>query len=104
MLSKRARLTTAEVKKVLDLGRGRRGALLGVKVLSAPAPFKCAVVVSKKLAKTAVARNRARRAAYEALRKSSLPLSGHAILFVQALPKDQAVAAFTIEIKKLLHV
>jgi len=104
MLSKRTRLTTAEVKKVLDSGRGRRATLLGIKVLPAPAPFKCAVVVSKKLAKTAVARNKARRAVYEALRKSSLPLSGHAILFVQALPKDHATTAFTIELKKLLHV
>lgn len=104
MLAKRSRLTTAEVKKVLDLGRGKRGTLLGFKILPHEGGFKCAVVISKKLAKTAVVRNRARRSVYQALRKASLPPSGHAILFVQALPKERAAEAFTIEIKKLLHV
>jgi ribonuclease P protein component len=104
MLPKRTRLTTAEVKKVLDSGRGKRAAFLGIKVISGLVPFKCAVVVSKKVAKSAVMRNRARRAVYEALRKTSLPASGHAILFVQSLPKERIAEAFTIELKKLLHV
>lgn len=104
MLSKRARLTTAEVKKVLDSGRGKRATLLGIKTLPHSGTFKCAVVISKKIAKTAVARNRVRRAVYEALRKTSLPVSGHAILFVQAVPKEKLSEAFTIELKKLLHV
>ncbi len=104
MLSKRTRLTTEEVQKVLTAGRGKRGSLLALRSIQAPGPFKCAVVVSKKLAKSAVSRNRARRSVYEALRKSSLPPSGHAILFVQALPQEHAVAAFTSELKKILHV
>jgi ribonuclease P protein component len=104
MLPKRSRLTSAEVKKVLDSGRGKRGVLLGIKHIPHTGSFKCAVVVSKKLAKTAVIRNRVRRSVYEALRKTSLPASGHAILFVQALPTEMAAEAFTIELKKLLHV
>lgn len=104
MLPKHTRLTTAEVKKVLDLGRGKRGPLLGIKMLPGSAGFKCAVVVSKKVAKSAVMRNRARRAVHEALRKTSLPSSGHAILFVQGLPKEKIQEAFTAELNKLLNV
>ena len=92
------------VKKVLAEGRGRRGTLLSLKLQAAPGPFRCAVVVPKKVAQSAVMRNRVRRALYRALRGVSLPPSGHAILFVQALPKENALAAFTSELKTLLHV
>lgn len=104
MLPKQARLTTMEVKKVLTVGRGKRGTLLSIKTLSSPPPFRCAVIVSKKIAKNAVTRNRVRRGVYEALSKSSLPQSGHAILFVQAVPRERVTAVFMLELKKLLHV
>lgn len=103
MLAKKNRLTAAEVAQVLTKGRGARGRALSLKVMQAPPPFKCAVVVSKKLARTAVARNRIRRTVYNILRQNPFPRSGHVILFVQTLPKGE-VAAFTSEIKKLLHV
>lgn len=104
MLAKRSRLTTLQVKKVLTEGRSSRGRMLSVKFLQVPSAFRCGVVVSKKLAKTAVVRNQVRRTIYRALKGLTLPTSGHAILFVHVLPQKDATAVFTSEIKKLLHV
>jgi len=104
MLAKTRRLRSAEVKEVLARGRGRRGAVLSVKLLATPSPFRCAVVVSKKTATTAVLRNRLRRAVYRALQNTSLPRSGHAILFVQLAPKADLASVFSSELKKLLNV
>lgn len=105
MLSKRQRLTTAEVKEVLARGRSvGRGKALSLKFLDSPAPFKCSAVVSKKLARTAVKRNTLRRAIYRALQESSLPKSGHAILFVQTIPPEKPKGVFLADIIKLLHV
>ena len=104
MLAKTRKLSTQEVKEVLARGRGRRGAVLSVKLLSTTTPFRSAVVVSKKVAKTAVLRNRVRRAVYRALERASLPRTGHAILFVQSVPKAGLEEVFSAELKKLLHV
>lgn len=104
MLPKRRRLSAAEVREVLARGRGRRGNTLSIKAFSTGGPFACAVVVSKKVAKSAVTRNRARRAVYRALAGATLPSLGHAILFVQVIPPKDATAVFAEEIKKLLNV
>jgi ribonuclease P protein component len=104
MLPRQKRLTTDEVKEVLAKGKSRRGSAVSLKWLDTESPFRCAVVVSKKLAKTAVKRNQLRRAAYLALGAASLPRRGHAILFVQSIPTDDMAKVFSTEIKKLLHV
>ncbi len=104
MLAKTRRLRAAEVREVLSKGKGRRGSVLSIKLLPAAAPFRCAVVVSKKVAKTAVRRNSLRRAVYKALKSASLPRTGYAILFVQSVPHDDQAAVFASELKKLLHV
>jgi ribonuclease P protein component len=104
MLRQNKRLSAALVREVLARGRGRKGEVLSVKVLPAFSPFRCAVVVSKKVAKTAVMRNKLRRSVYRALEGSSLPPSGYAILFVQVIPKDHMTKMFLLDIKKLLHV
>lgn len=104
MLAKTRRLRAAEVQEVLSRGRGRRGTALSVKMVSTTSPFRCAVVVSKKTAKTATLRNRVRRAVYRALSHTSLPPTGHAILFVQSVPKTDLTAVFASELKHLLHV
>ena len=104
MLAKTRRLRTAEVAEVLKKGRGRRGVVLSVKLLSTNSLFRCAVVVSKKTAKTAVVRNRLRRAVYRALQSASLPRTGHAILFVQSVPNADLTKVFASELKDLLHV
>ena len=104
MLAKSRRLRAAEVREVLARGRGRRGQALSSKVLQTAEPFRCAVVVSKKIAKTAVQRNRLRRAVYRALAEASLPHTGHAILFVQSVPKTDLTRVFSTELTTLLHV
>lgn len=79
MLPKKTRLTAEEVRAILKDGRPARSATLSAKykVIS---PAKAAVVVSSKVAKSAVERNRLRRAAYQTL-------SGH-------LPKGVQVVFF----------
>lgn len=104
MLAKTRRLRTAEVAEVLARGRGKRGALLSLKLLSTSSPFKCAVVISKKVAKTAIVRNRVRRAVYRALHAASLPPTGHAILFVQSVPRADLTAVFSSELTQLFNV
>ncbi len=104
MLPKRSRLSAEEVREVLAKGSGRRGRILSLKIVSGGAPFRSAVVISKKVAKTAVTRNRVRRAVYSVLQRVSLPPTGRAILFVQSIPKEGLAAAITEDIKHLLHV
>jgi ribonuclease P protein component len=66
MLAKKARLTAVEVREILKSGRSVRTATLSAKyrVSMGVGPMevgKAAVVISKKVAKTAVLRNRLRR-------------------------------------------
>lgn len=56
---------------VYKRGKQARGPLLSIKALENPrrSTYRCAVVVSKKIDKSAVARNRIRRRIYEQLRQ-----------------------------------
>ena len=80
MLSKTNRLSAFEVREIIKDGRSARTAALSAK-FKAGSGAKAAVVVSAKVAKTAVERNTLRRAAYLALR-SSLPSGVHAVFFL----------------------
>ncbi len=80
MLAKRSRLTSSEVRAILESGRSLRAQNLSVKYRKA-ADARAAVVVSKTVAKGAVARNRLRRAAYRTLQKTPLPRV-HAVFFL----------------------
>ncbi|HYF13117.1 MAG TPA: ribonuclease P protein component [Candidatus Paceibacterota bacterium] len=104
MLSSSKRLSSAEVKRVMARGQGRRGKFLSLKLYKVEEPFRCAVVVSKKISGSAVARNALRRSVYQALGAISLPHAGHAILFVQSVPRQNSQETFTSEIKTLLNV
>jgi ribonuclease P protein component len=104
MLPKTKRLRAEEVQDILAHGTSRRAGVLSLKKIENKGDFRCAVVVSKKLARTAVMRNRLRRAVYKALSETSLPRHMHAILFVQSIPPRDLVATFSLELKKLLHV
>lgn len=104
MLRKAARLRAQEVRNTISRGKTSRGKVLSLKYLETFSPLRVAVVVSKKLARTAVARNRLRRAVYRALSEVSPMKRGHAILFVQSIPKDDLTPAFAADIKTLLHV
>ncbi len=89
MLPKRRRLSAAEVREVIAQGRGRRGEVLSSKNVAKQGPFACAVVVSKKVAKSAVRRNSLRRAVYRALQGATLPQSGHMVLFYTVHPPSE---------------
>ncbi|HWB33804.1 MAG TPA: ribonuclease P protein component [Candidatus Paceibacterota bacterium] len=104
MLPYHRRLRAEEVREVLARGTTRRAGVCSLKYLSTTTVFRCAVVVSKKVAKTAVMRNTLRRAGYQALGRASLPPTGHAILFVQSIPPGDPAAAFNASLKTLLHV
>ena len=80
MLPKKARLTSAEVREILKNGRSVRFGTLSAKYVPA-ATAKAAVVVSTKVAKAAVERNKLRRAAYLVLR-TSLPKGVCAVFFL----------------------
>ena len=104
MLKKSRRLNTAEVKEVLEKGKSRgRGDALSLKYLDFKGYFKCSAVVSKKVAGSAVERNRLRRMVYAALLNLPLPPSGHAIVFVQrSVPRGHGLGVFAKDLTKLL--
>lgn len=87
MLPKRGRLSAAEVREILKSGRSARGGGVSAKYIRAQGS-KAAVVVSKKVAKTAVLRNRLRRAVYAAL--AALPADRHVVFFIQKPVLDKA--------------
>ncbi len=80
MLNKKARLTSAEVREIIKNGRSVRLGTLSAKFTKEPSA-KAAVVVSTKVAKNAVERNKLRRAAYLVLR-ASLPEGVHVVFFL----------------------
>ena len=82
MPPKKARLTASEVREVLARGKSIRVGVFSGKWIDG-GPRKVAVVVAKKQAKTAVARNRLRRAAYRELPALDVPASGRTVLFVR---------------------
>ena len=81
MLPKKRRLTGAEVRSVLALGKGVRSGVLSLKYVENKGHFRAVVVAPKSVAKRAVDRNRLRRALYLVLSK---------------LPKDQSAALHNI--------
>lgn len=84
MLPKRSRLTTADVRQVIKAGRSVRG--MGISLKYEPAKsVQVAVVVSKRVAKRAIERNRLRRLVYRSL--PSLP-QVRVVLFVQSAKID----------------
>ena len=87
MLPKKQRLGAAEVREILKRGRSVRSGTLSAKYVAA-ATAKVAIVVSVKVSKTAVMRNKLRRAAYLALR-SSMPKGVHVVFFLHKPTLDQ---------------
>ena len=81
MLAKRHRLGAAQVREILKSGCSVRSGALSAKFVAAPGSPGAAVVISAKVAKNAVERNRLRRAAYEALR-ASLPENVQVVFFL----------------------
>lgn len=80
MLPKRKRLSAREVREVLKRGKSLRAGAVSARYTEALSG-KAAVVVSSKVAKGAVERNRLRRAGYRAL--GSPPPRKHVVFFIQ---------------------
>ncbi len=77
MLAKKNRLSRKDVLSVVSRGRSLRGKVLFLKYVSPANVLQAGVSVSKKVAKSAVARNRMRRAVYRAIAsvKKDIPLA-----------------------------
>jgi ribonuclease P protein component len=100
------------VRAVYAKGKTVRGGQLGLKVSqrSNDKPYRVAVVVSKKVHKSAVVRNRIRRRVYEAVRTSSLELpNGIDLVFtvyseqLSELPNERLAATVHDLTKKALE-
>ncbi len=108
MLPKRRRLSAREVKEVMASGRPRRASLLSAKYTPNSSLLRASAVVSKKVAKKAVERNRLRRALYRALAAyrgtgpNGAPIGGTAVIFIQKVPPDPLTPAFARDLVVLL--
>ncbi|OGC88740.1 hypothetical protein A2419_03185 [Candidatus Adlerbacteria bacterium RIFOXYC1_FULL_48_26] len=100
MLPKRRRLSAREVKDVLAAGRSRRASLLSAKYVTGSNVLRASAVVSKKVAKKAVERNRLRRALYRAL--TAYKGTGTAVIFIQKVPAGPLTPAFLNDLVVLL--
>lgn len=88
MLSKTNRLSASEVREILTSGRLVRCGDLSAKFKSNTGVSKAAVIVSAKVAKNAVERNKLRREVYRVLR-TSLPKNIRAVFFIHKPIIDQ---------------
>ena len=97
MLRKEKRLTAREVRDILKRGRAVRGEGVAARYTEGTGG-KAAVVVSTKVARTAVVRNSLRRAAYRAL-QDSLPPKAHVVFFIQTKEfKPQELVALCLKL------
>ena len=109
MVRKKERLSKEAFNRFFSLGRRYQSEYLTV-VFQPHTTFHCAVVVSKKVAKRAVDRNRIRRRVYEIIRRMQQhdPTQGVHIVLVKApalsLPHDALKAAVTELITKTQKV
>jgi ribonuclease P protein component len=110
MLKKSARLTRQDVEEVLKYGRSvsiltpkGQKSLISAKFLAKPGTFRAAAVAPKAVAKSAVVRNKLRRAVYRAIANLPAPKNpGIAVFFVRAIPKSPLTPAFEEEIQAFL--
>jgi len=112
MLAKEFKLKNSEdIKATLKEGRRSRGQNLSVFFRSVPAgQFQAAVVISKKVAGTAVMRNRVRRIIFAELAKLLSALAdraaGSMVVLVSRIPEDEKLLTpeLTLCLKQLLLI
>lgn len=100
MLPKRRRLSAREVKDVMARGHSRRASLLSARYIAGTNLLRASAVVSTKVAKKAVERNRLRRALYRAL--ATYHGTGTAVIFIQKIPANPLTPAFERDLVVLL--
>lgn len=114
MLPSSHRLRRKEVTEVLKRGRGLPGGeYVSAKVFyprtRENGTIRSTAVVSKKVARTNVARNRIRRALYDSVRlviakrKIENEKPAHIMFFVRSAPQKGLKNAFTADVKKILN-
>ncbi|MES2007211.1 MAG: ribonuclease P protein component [Patescibacteria group bacterium] len=111
MLKKSSRLSSRDVEEVLKKGislnvsplKGRNSPI-SAKFLKVPGTFRAAAVAPKSIAKSAVVRNRLRRAVYRAIAGLPTPKTpGIAVFFVRSIPNMALTPAFAREIALILE-
>ncbi len=93
-----------KVDSVYRRGSTLRGSLISLKYVpgTGQRPFRAAVVVSKKVSKSAVVRNRIRRRIYELVRQfDSQPLMGSELVFI--VYSDQLASLESARLKAGVH-
>ncbi|HEV8677442.1 MAG TPA: hypothetical protein VN701_01265 [Candidatus Paceibacterota bacterium] len=106
MLPKRSRLTSSEVEEVLKKGislsipaQKNQKSLISAKFVASKGHFRAVAIAPKSVAKSAVVRNRLRRAVYRAIASFPTPKKGGtAVFFVRSIPKGPLTPAFAEEI------
>jgi ribonuclease P protein component len=94
MLSKKSRIGRRGLEEVLRAGKSFRTSYFSIKYLYSESALQCAVVLSKKIAKKAVERNRVRRAVYRALAPHTSKRKGRMVVFVQNIPQGTLTPLF----------
>ena len=84
-----------DIQRVYKQGSRSRTKRLGLHVVAAPGGLRAAVVVSKKISKSAVVRNRIRRRLYELLREYEKQTTLHTALVLTVY--DVSIATDTAE-------
>lgn len=85
-------------------GSFARGRYITAKVLPTPAggTIRAAAVVSKKVARNSVERNRVRRALYNAVSSLSVHRPLNIVFIVNAMPTEQPERAFTVDVSNIV--
>ncbi len=94
MLPRSRRLRSKEVRSIIATGQSVRTHYTSMKFVPTAGFFRAAVVVSKKIAKTAVLRNKLRRAMYTSLRTINQPRNISAVFFVHSIPPKPLTLSF----------
>jgi len=84
-------------------GKTFRSAILAVRIAHNPRvpEYRCAVVVSKKVSKSAVKRNRMRRRIYEIIRRNETHISPHHDIVITVY-SDQVVSIPSTELEDIV--
>ncbi len=106
MLKAESRLKKqAEFSKVLGSGKRYRGQFLNITSIAEGKNFKLGIIVTKKVAKKAVTRNRLRRIVshiFEHILHDTPTLKGEAVVIITRLPQDESYKYLEADIKKWL--
>jgi len=102
MFSKKNRATTEQVKEALQKGTSKHSENFSVRAITKPSPTTVAVVVSKKVAATAVERNKLKRRTREILKRIALPRKKTIVVYLKQGAKQLSPNTAKNEIQDLL--